>query len=179
MTDTGIAVRYARALYETAAEQGTAAEMAEDMAAMEQILAEVPQIRSYCLRERERHTAELEFIDIAFVPYVGELTGRLLHMAVLNGRLAAIPFIPQAYREIAERAAGTVHVVVEVAQEPEPGLLERIEAKMRGRTGREIRLELRVTPEIQGGIRISWDSRLIDMSVSARLRQMRRWIKAE
>ena len=178
MIDTGIAFRYARALFELAQERNLSAEAAEDMATLKRILDEVPQARRFCLRERDNRIAEMEFVEIALLPHVSDLTGETLKTAIRNGRIGILPFLPGAYRSVQDLYEDTRRVLLETAVAAEPGLARRVEEAMERRLGKHVELELRTAPEIIGGLRISWNSRLIDLSAATRLKQMRSWIKS-
>ncbi len=178
MIDTGVAFRYARALYELATEQNLAARVTEDMLTLERLFEEIPEALHFCRRERDNRKAELEFIEIAFIPNVGELTSETLKTAIRNGRIGILPFLPKAFREIRDRSENTLRVLVETAHEPGIKIIEQIQASMARRTGKRIEMETDVIPEILGGVRISWDSRLIDLSAASQLKRMRAWIKS-
>ncbi len=179
MIDTGVAFRYARALYDLAREQDRSDQVVEDMAVLRRLFSEIPELRRYCLRQRKRDSSasEREFAEIALLPYLGDLTGRTVAVAIRNGRIGILPFLPAAYRTVSDRSEGTVRVLLETAREPASEIVEQVRASMERRTGKRVRMETAVTPEILGGVRISWDSRLIDLSAAFRLKRMRAWIK--
>ena len=177
MIDTGVAFRYARALYELARERGLSGEAVRDMAALERIFAEIPEARGFCLRERDNRKSEWDFLEIALLPYVGGLTGETLKAAVRNGRVGILPFLAGAYAAVRERYEDTMRVLLETAREPEADAVEDVRAAMARRTGKSVDMETAVVPSLLGGLRISWDSRLIDLSAASRLKRMRAWIK--
>ena len=177
MIDTGIAVRYARAFYELARENGGLAEAAEDMAALARIFREVEGVKSYCLRREAGGKEDLELLRAAFFPYIGEPARRLLQTAVQNGRTAMLPFLPDAFQRVTDREENIQAVLIETAVEGGSDIADNAVRALAARTGRNVRIEFRVVPEILGGMRIYMDSRLIDLSTAHRLSQLRRWIK--
>jgi F-type H+-transporting ATPase subunit delta len=178
MSSSGIALRYARALYDVAAADGSLDVVSGDVAALERILREAPQIKHFCLQERDDRGKELAVVEIAFLPYVGPRTARTIELAVRNGRIGILPYLPLAFRTIQERSSDTVRVLLEAAQEPQAELVAQVESTMRRRIGSAIRLDVQVVPELLGGMRIRWDNRVIDLSVASRLKQLRAWIKS-
>ncbi len=170
---TAVSIRYARALFEAARESGQTSAVADDMEAIRKIVSEVPQIRRYCLASHSNRATQMSFIETAFVPYVGKLSENMLRMAVKNGRIAAIPFIPEAYGNVAERESDTVTVMLETPHAPTADLLQSVNRRMREKTGKDIKIASRVVPDLLGGFRISWNNQVIDLSAVGRLRKMR------
>jgi F0F1-type ATP synthase delta subunit len=125
-----VARRYARALYEAAELRGKVESAASDVAAVERIMTEVPGVRSYCLEPHADRAEELRFVEVALLPYLEAMAARMVRTAVRNGRIAALPFIPGAFRGIRERASGTVRVLLETAHEPGSELLRRVGRRM-------------------------------------------------
>lgn len=177
MTDAEFALRYARALYETALELQLVDEVADDMEVLSLILQEVPRVREYCARTHNNRADERSFVRHAFLPYLGNLSGRTLETAIQHGRITIIPFLPQAFGKITSSANQVLTVTVEAAHEPEPAILEEIKNRMHQRSDCRIKIQVKVEPELIGGMRITWDSRLLDLSVTGRLKEMRGWIK--
>jgi F-type H+-transporting ATPase subunit delta len=168
-----VARRYARALYEAAESRGELESAATDMEAVERIMTEVPGVRGYCLEPHAGRAEELRFVETALLPYLEAMAAEMVRTAVRNGRIAALPFIPEAFREIRERASGTVRVLLETAHEPGPELLRRIGRRMEERLGRPVSVESAVDAGLLAGIRVSWDHRVIDLSAAGRLRGLR------
>lgn len=178
MTDTGIAVRYARALYEAAGERELLDEVRDDVRTLERILREVPQVTAFCRQERDSRNAEMELVKIAFLPYVGEMTGELLKTLVRNGRTGVLPDLPAAFHRVEEIHNNILQVVVEAAREPEKEQVERVRRKLAEKTGREVKVDVKIKPELMGGIRIGWEHMSIDMSAANRLKRMKAWLKS-
>lgn len=177
MRGSSVSIRYARALYDAAFSGNVLDTVIEDIQSLKQILNKTPQILRYCLGYHANRIQEEEFIKIAFLPYVGVYTGQTLKLAAINGRLDAIPLIPDAFLNILERESGKMSVLLETVQEPGEELLERVKEKMKTRTGSEILLSWKITPAILGGIRIIWDNKMIDLSASGRIKKFRTLLK--
>jgi F-type H+-transporting ATPase subunit delta len=168
-----VARRYARALYEAAESRHEAESAAADMAAVERIMQEVPGVRGYCREPHAGRAEELRFVEAALLPYLEAMASEMVRTAVRNGRIAALPFIPEAFREIREQASGTVRVLLETAHEPGPELLQRVGQRMEARLGRPVEVESAVDAGLLGGIRVSWDHRVIDLTAAGRLKALR------
>lgn len=169
--------RYARALFETARDSGSLEEVKSDVAVIDKICSGAVEIRQYCLTPHRHLAKEIDFIKIAFIPYVGVLTGRLLLTAVSNGRIAAIPFLPSAMKEIEAVTGNTIEVLLESATKPDKDFLKKLEERLGKRTGKKIDLKIKIARELLGGFRIIWQNRILDMSVTGRLRKIRVLLK--
>jgi F-type H+-transporting ATPase subunit delta len=114
------------------------------------------------------------FAETAFIPYISELSGNTIKAAVHNGRLAILPMLPAAFLNIYEKRSGIAKVLLETAHEPADGLLEIVTERMRRRTGKAVKLEHTVNPELLGGLKVWYEGRLIDNSAEGRLTRLRR-----
>ncbi len=169
--------RYVHVLFDTAVEASVLKEVVGDIAALDRILTEAPQIRDYCLSPHNNRVNEKEFVNIAFVPYFHDFTGRMLLTLCENGRLAGIPFIPAAFGELLELKGDTMTAVLESAAEMSPETTKKIISKLEKQSGKKVRLETRVLPKLIGGFRITRQNRILDLSVSGRIKKLRILLK--
>jgi F-type H+-transporting ATPase subunit delta len=166
--------RYARALYEAAMDAGKLEEIRKDMAFIENVLTEAPEIKAFCLESRGNRQKEKLFVTTAFIPYVGTHTARMLEILSENSRLAAIPYIPMAYSVYEDSLNGIIPLEIESAGELEEETREAIELKIGQRLSKKCRTTVRIKKLLIGGFTISWNNRMIDMSLKGRLNKMRR-----
>ncbi|MBU1087927.1 MAG: ATP synthase F1 subunit delta [Candidatus Omnitrophica bacterium] len=177
MSGRTVAIRYATALYQAAAEKKMTEVIVTDLTKLNEIMTAAP-IREYCLKARANQVLEMLFINTAFIPYLSQTTGEMLKTAVRNGRLAALPYLFEALNIIINAESGIVEVMLESAGEIEKTVQKTIETKMAKRLGKKIKLNNIIVPKLLGGIRILWDNRLIDLSAIGRLKIMRTLLKA-
>jgi len=170
---TAVAVRYARALLESAEALNRLEEVRRDLENLERIFSGAPPVREYCLAARASRRGETEFVRTAFLPYLGSLTGRLISAAAENGRLEALPLLPGAFRILEDGRAGRIRMTLQTAGPPDETLTEAVRKKMEARTGKPVLISLERVPELKGGIRILWQNRMIDLSLAGRLRKFR------
>lgn len=169
--------RYALALYEAAKETGQLGEVREDMDFIQNLMDEAPEIRKFCLESEGKGTKEAIFVETAFAPYVGPGTGRALNLLRENGRLAAIPFLPEAFLDAEDRDLGRFSLLIESAFPLARETADAIAIKMKDRTGRDCRRNFTVVPGLIRGFRISWENRMIDLSLRGRFKKMKRLLK--
>ena len=178
MSGRAVVLRYAKALYEVASEKRLIGTVAEDLLTIKEIMGQAGAIRAYCLKLHANRAREMLFVDTAFIPYVSPTTGAMLKIAVRNGRLAALPYLAEAFQQIRDAASGTTEVIFESARVTEENQQRVVKAKMEARLGQKIRLNSVVAPGLLGGFRILWNNRLIDMSAAGRLKRLRAFINA-
>jgi F-type H+-transporting ATPase subunit delta len=163
---------YAAAVFEVARESNSLDEWLTDLERVAQVLA-VPQaeraLTSPAVPEGERLAALKRL-----VPDLGPPAQSLLTILVQRGRLQLVPQILADYgRRLDEhRGVAIVEVTTAVALD---GDSERVLAERLSRyTGRQVRLEKQVDPEIIGGVVARIGDELIDDSVRGRLDRLHR-----
>ena len=165
--------RYALALYEVAEETKSLESVEKDMARIRDIFDRTPQVRDYCLRIHGDRRFDMDFIETAFFPYVGKYTKEMLRIAVKNGRLLILPFLPHAFAMVGEEKNNTVTVKIETAHTFTGELISLLSQKMRKRIKKDIKIKTMVNPALLGGFRILWQNKIIDQSVAGRLKKIR------
>ncbi len=176
MSGVKVVRRYARALYESSAEEGILDVAKSDMEFIAKLVSEVPEIRSFCMN-RHSINSEREFINTAINPYVSEATSRLMDAICENGRLSAIPFLPEAFRSQEDIENGLTPLIIETVNQLSEETVSEIEKKMSARTGKKIRSEIRINKGLIGGFRLTWQNRRIDISLKGRLKTLKTLLK--
>jgi len=171
--------RYARALFECFDESGKIEDLKKDIELIDKICDEIPEVKKFCFASHKNIKAENDFLTTIFVPYLNDLTVKLLMLAVQNGRLSAIPFLPAAVNELLEKKGGTVSVLMETANNHDEKVLSEAKKKIEERIGSKINLAVNIEPKLLGGFRIIWQNKIIDMSVFRRLKYLRRHLKQD
>ena len=173
MSEEQVARVYAQALFDAAKEAGVVEparlELGEFVtglaasAALRDVLAD-PQIDTGA---RRRVLAE---VTRGSQP----LLANTLQLMLERGRFAAVPQLQQAYDALAIVEEGVVEVEVTSATELEPETEKKIAARVQEATGRRVELTRRVDPSIIGGLVLRIGDIIVDGSVKARIRQLRR-----
>jgi F-type H+-transporting ATPase subunit delta len=168
-----IARVYAQALFDAARDAG----------AVEQVRRELGDfVAALAASEPLRHVLADPQIDagakqrvLAGVAAGGQpLVANALQLMLDRGRFAAVPEMHAAYDERATVEEGVVAVEVVSAAELSPETEEKIAARVLAATGRRVELARRVDPDILGGLVLRIGDVIVDGSVKARIRQLRR-----
>jgi len=174
MSGMNTVLRYARALHDVARDSDALPDVVGDMQSIARILDEAPEIRNYCMAEGHSPADCAEFVELAFIPLVHEMTGRMLRIATENGRLAIIPLLPDAFDRVRAEESDIVSVLLETVQPADEELLQRVRERMNERLNTEVELENRLNADLVGGFRILWRDRILDNSAIARLHALGR-----
>jgi F-type H+-transporting ATPase subunit delta len=170
---SGLAERYAAALFELADERRMLDEVASDLRQLRAMLAASPDlarlVRSPILTRREQSKAVAALVERAgFTPLVRDF----LAVVAKNRRLFAVPAMIEAYlRNLAERR-GEVTAEVTAALPLSEGQLGLLSEQLRRSVGRRVSLEVKVDPGLIGGLIVKLGSRMIDGSIKSKLQRL-------
>jgi len=176
---SGLAERYAAALFELADERRALDPVAADLRALRAMLgasADLARlVRSPILSRAEQGRALAALAERAgFMPLVRDFLG----VVARNRRLFAVPAMIDAYlAKLAERR-GEVTAEVTAAQPLSKTQLERLGEELRRAVGRRVAIEVRVDRGLLGGIIVKIGSRMIDGSLKSKLARLQRAMKS-
>jgi F-type H+-transporting ATPase subunit delta len=170
---SGLAQRYAAALFELADERRALDPVADDLRALRDMLAEsadlVRLIRSPVLSRSGQSSA---IGAVAERAGLSPLVRDFLAVAARNRRLFALPAMIEAYlAQLAERR-GEMTAEVVTAQPLSEAQREALAERLRRSAGRRVSVDLRVDPALIGGIVVKLGSRMVDGSVRSKLRRL-------
>lgn len=178
MTGRGVARRYARALYELAAEGGAAVRVEEELSGVAERLRQQPDfarlLASPLVPVEEKKAA----LRAALAGVVSPLVLDFLLLLVEKQRERVLPAVAQELRRLvmaAERVADAELVLAAPLAQPE---LDRMAAQLEQATGRRVRLTSRVDPALIGGMVLRIGDRKIDGSLRGRLTRLRAFLAA-
>jgi F-type H+-transporting ATPase subunit delta len=104
------------------------------------------------------------------LPPMGE---NFLRTVIDNGRLPALPEIAQQFRELKNAKLGAFDAIVYSAFEMDSAALADLSGVLEKRFARKLNLQVRLQPELIGGIRVVVGDEVLDTSIKARLQQMK------
>jgi len=167
-----IAQRYAGALYELANPQWLDA-VAGDLKTFADALEAVPELRrvtnSPVLARAAQEKAVLAVMaDLG----IGDLVRRFVGTLARNRRLDAFPAIAREYRAMLAEARGETVAEVVSAVALSPARVSELETKLRAAAGRKVTLDLKVDPQLLGGLKVKVGSRLVDASLQGQLKRL-------
>jgi F-type H+-transporting ATPase subunit delta len=170
---SGLAERYAAALFDIADERRMLDEAASDLRQLRTMLAESIDfsrlVRSPILTRGEQGKAVSALAERAgFSPLVRDF----LAVVAKNRRLFAIPAMIEAYlAKLAERR-GEVTAEVIAAQPLSETQLALLSDQLRRSVGRRVSVDTRIDPGLIGGMILKIGSRMVDGSIKSKLQRL-------
>jgi F-type H+-transporting ATPase subunit delta len=114
-----------------------------------------------------------EVLEKAFEDRAPRLFLRYLQRLVKNRRQLLIPTIANEYRNLVDEAEGRVHAEVTLAKEPDAEHRAVIARQLSHMVGMPVVPQVRVNPNILGGIIVRIEDRVMDGSLRRRLGVLR------
>ena len=168
-----LAGRYAVALFELAAEDGTVTAVESDLEKLEAALAESAELRNVTTNPELSRKAQGAAIDgVAGVLGLTQLTQKFLAVLAQNRRLGALPEMIRAFQTIAAAQRGEVTAEVTSAHALTDDQLATLKDKLTAREGRTVKLKPSVDPDLLGGLVVTIGSQRIDGSIRTRLNSL-------
>ena len=171
---TGVAGRYASALFELADSSKSLDQVAQDLTTFRKLVAESADlarlIASPVIPRALQGKALLAVLDAAGI---SGLTRNFVGTVAANGRARDLPAMASAF--LAELAArrGETTATVTSAVPLSPAQLQQLSAALRSvRGSNTVSIDARVEPDILGGLVVKVGSRLFDSSVRSKLQRL-------
>ena len=176
---SGLAGRYAAALFDLADERHALDAVAGDLRELRAMLHDsgdlMRLLRSPVLTRDEQGKAIAALAERAGLT---ELTRSFLGVVAGNRRLFAVSEMIEAYlRTLAERR-GEVTAEVTVAQPLDESRQAALMEQLRRAVGARVAVDIRVDPALLGGMIVKVGSRMVDASLSSRLQRLRLAMRA-
>lgn len=171
---SGIAGRYATALFELAAEAGQIAEVGRGLAAFDSLVASSADlerlVKSPAFSAEEQTAAVSAILDRAGI---GGLAGNFIKLVASKRRLFAVRGMAGAYQALADRKAGVVKAEVRVAQPLSDKNRQAVVEALNAVTGKNVQIQEKVDPSLIGGLIVKMGSKMVDSSVRTKLNSLK------
>jgi F-type H+-transporting ATPase subunit delta len=171
---SGMAGRYAAALFELAEEAGSVDAVAKDLDRFEALIAGSADllrlVRSPVFSSEEQAKAVSAVLDKAGI---GGTVGNFLRLVAQNRRLFAVRDMIRAYKVLVAKARGETTAEVAVAQALSDEQLSVLKEALKASTGKDVSLNVTVDPSLIGGLTVKVGSRMIDASLKTKLQSIK------
>jgi F-type H+-transporting ATPase subunit delta len=175
---SGMAGRYATALFELAVESNSLDPVSADLDRFDALVTESADlkrmVRSPVFSSEEQVRALSAVLDLAGVR---GLAAQFLLTVAANRRLFATHDIIKAYRGLVARHRGEVAAQVSLAAPPNQRHLSAIKEALDTVTGKNVKVDVKIDPSIIGGLVVKLGSRMVDSSLRTKLNMMRHAMK--
>jgi F-type H+-transporting ATPase subunit delta len=178
-TVSGMAGRYARALFELALDAKSVDAVKTDLDNFAALIAESPDLRR--LVRSPVFGAEEQSRALAAVlakAGIGGLASNFLLFVAANRRLFAVGDMIRDFRKLVARWRGEVTAEVVVADKLSDARLDEIKGALMSITGeKSVDLHVKIDPAIIGGLTVKLGSRMVDSSLRTKLNAIKHAMK--
>ena len=171
---SGMAGRYATALFELSLESKAVEQVQSDLKAFETMVASSPEltrlVRSPVFSADEQARALDAVLDKASISGIAK---NLLRVVAANRRLFAVDQIIRGFHALAAKHRGEVTAQVTVAEPLNDARTAEIKDALKAVTGKDVHVDVTVDPSIIGGLVVKVGSRMVDSSLRTKLNSIK------
>ncbi len=175
---SGVAGRYATALFELARDEKSVDSVKADLDKFEAMIAESADfarlVRSPVFAADTQARALSAVLEKAGI---GGIAAKFLKVLTANRRLFAVRDVIRAFRALVARFKGEVSADVTVAEPLSDKNLDALKGALKNVTGKDVDLNIKVDPAIIGGLIVKLGSRMIDSSLRTKLNSIKNAMK--
>ena len=171
---SGMAGRYATALFELALEQKAIDAVRNDLDRFDAMLTESEDLRRLVRSPVFRADEQIHAMETLFAQAgISGLAANFLLFIARKRRLFSVRNMVKAYRALVARHKGEVTAQVTVAEAPSDTHLAALKDALKSVTKQQIQVDVRVDPAIIGGLIVKLGSRMIDSSLRTKLNSIK------
>jgi F-type H+-transporting ATPase subunit delta len=167
---SGMAGRYATALFELALAENAVDAVKADLERFDALVADSADlnrlVRSPVFTAEEQLKALTAVLDQAGI---SGLAAKFLKVVTSNRRLFAVRDIIKAFRKLVARHKGEVTAEVTFAEPPSETHLAAVKDALTAVTKKDVQVDVTVDPTIIGGLVVKLGSRMVDTSLRTKL----------
>jgi F-type H+-transporting ATPase subunit delta len=167
-----IASRYAEALYDVAVEQDAVPAVEEELRVLVEEVRDVRDFERFLTHPLISRGEKLELVGKTF-PKLSLSLGNLVELLIRNRREGYLDLIYDEFLEARSKAEDLARVRVITARELTEEDRERLRDRLERALGRAVSLESCVEEGLLAGARIEVEGRTIDVSLRAKLSELR------
>jgi len=175
---TPLATAYARSILELANERGEAEAVGQELEDLAKVVESDPSFENFLATPAVGEMERGRVIEKVFRGRVSELVLNSLLVLNRNGRLGLLRQVANAYADQLEEQLGKIEVDVFVAGRLTRDQLEQVRRSVSAALKKDAVVHQYVDESIIGGLVIRVEDRLLDASVRAQLRAVRRKLLA-
>ena len=175
---SGVAGRYATALFELALESNAIDTVRADLAKFQALLVESPDLSR--LVRSPVFTADVQEKALSAVLQsagIGGIAANFLKVVAGNRRLFAVGEIIKGFSALVARHKGEVSAEVTVAEPLSDARLAEVKEALNAVTGKDVKVDVKVDPSIIGGLVVKLGSRMVDSSLRTKLYALKHAMK--
>lgn len=175
---SGVAGRYATALFEIAKDSNTLDKVEADLASVEAALGESADLREAIASPVfSREDLGNAVIALASKMDLGPEMTNTMRLMAHNRRLFVLPGVISQLRALIADDRGEITAEVTSARELTKGQAEALSASLKAGVGKDVKLNVVVDESLIGGLVVKVGSRMVDTSIRSKLAHLRNVMK--
>jgi F-type H+-transporting ATPase subunit delta len=171
---SGMAGRYATALFELALESKAVDQVQADLKSFDAMVASSPDltrlVRSPVFSADEQAKALMAVLDKAGIKGIA---ANFLRVVASNRRLFAVGQMTRGFNALVAKHKGEVTAQVTVAEKLNDARMNEIRDALKQVTGKDVQVDVTVDPSIIGGLKVKVGSRMVDASLRTKLNSIK------
>jgi F-type H+-transporting ATPase subunit delta len=175
---SGVAGRYATALFELAREEKSVDSVKADLDAFDGMITESADLARLVRSPVFTADAQLKALSaILEKAGIGGIAAKFLKVLTANRRLFVVRDVIRGFRTLVARFKGEATAEVTVAEQLSDAHLEALKGALKTVTGKDVDLKVKVDPTIIGGLVVKVGSRMVDSSLRTKLNSIKHAMK--
>ncbi len=172
---TGVAGRYASALFSLAQDDRQTEAVAQSLSKLDALIAESPDFQRLVRSPVFSAGDQLKALDAILAREdIGGITANFVRLITVKRRLFYIRDMIAAYRKLYDASRGVTRAEVTSATALTDANVLALKEQLRAASGgREVELETKIDPSIIGGLVVRLGSRMVDGSLRTKLNAIR------
>ena len=173
-TVSGVAGRYATALFELGLEANALDKILNDLNSFHEAMDAAEDLRRLVKSPVFTPDEQLRAISAVLEEIkIDGLTANFLKLVAKNRRLFATPDMIKAFRALLAHHRGQTSAQVITAATLEDGQVRALQQALNAALGKDVELDQRVDPALLGGLVVKIGSRMIDTSLRTKLNSLK------
>ena len=172
--ESGLAGRYALAIFDLAQEERAVEAVANDFATLKQLMSESPDLTRLIrapVFSRDEQASGMN--GVLHRMEAAPLTRRFILLLASKRRLFALPDIIGAFSSLVAKQKGEMLAQVTSARALSDDETAELKSILRSKLSKDVKLETRIDPSLLGGLIVQVGSRMIDSSIRTKLNGLR------
>ncbi len=175
---TGIASRYATAVFDLAHEGKAIKALESDVAALDAAIGESADLRTLLtspLYSREEQSDAI--VAVAKKMKLSDMTSNVLALLAAKRRLFVLPHLIAVLQDMLSEARGEVTAEVTSAKKLTKAQADKLAATLKAQVGKSVTIKETVDESIIGGLIVKVGSKMIDTSIASKLNALQNTMK--
>ena len=169
-----IAVRYAKALFKLAIEQDNVEQIHTDIALLQQYCEEAEGFTEMLVSPVIKPDKKKQMFHEVLEGQIDISTLHLLDLLVDNNREALLTDINRHFISLFKANKGIKEVALYMAVAMDQAHIDQLESFLKEQFKAPIELSIKIKPELLGGFILTVDGKMVDASISSKLKQIKK-----